>query len=621
MTRNDTIRQTKDPIVDILLSSISRSGKSNIFLGGPNITKLSRLLTSSAGNQVEQSLHKLAINSKYTTDDPPISGTFNQAQRKNIRSSDSIHSSQKSARGNSGIKTKTSVINNEAENRFSDLKDLGPTMIIHVCDEARDVKKDFNCPRQVLVREMKYFAEYLSGTDMQRADDVDISVHCDVTIFEWLMTYVKRHLEGNSSNVPKLEASNVISVLISSDFLKMDSLVSECITFCHNNMDSILAAPSNMNCINDSLVARIADGLSHNKIDSLKDRRDKFKSKLFMRKITTLFDASFHNTDSPENASTLFSCSACGKLLTRSLESKIPCSNSRMTISNRGTITHTHIKDPNWDVNDYILELKSKSPKNDWRHVYWKLWGKINCLTCSRCSSVFQCSQLNTCRYHPQAPVFLQESVSWECCKQKSFRLDAHSLANGCQFRDHVVDTVDVSTTGSGTITLPLRSNQVYNDLLAHRNMICTYDNNQKLMENNGVYNIFAEDEAATAANENSQSKGDASRQSTPCTAPRLQALQKVDSYDNNNISEDMARINYADEFLDEDEEEDVIEEDEDGILAKLRKGRPKKVTVNPEAILVDPPDFATLKSRKWDSTRSIRWNQDAQREDGIKFS
>lgn len=77
-------------------------------------------------------------------------------------------------------------------------------MIIHVCDEARDVKKDFSCPRQVLVREMKYFAEYLSDSDMQRADDVDISVHCDVTIFEWLMTYVKRHLDGNSNGVPKL---------------------------------------------------------------------------------------------------------------------------------------------------------------------------------------------------------------------------------------------------------------------------------------------------------------------------------------------------------------------------------------------------------------------------------
>lgn len=53
------------------------------------------------------------------------------------------------------------------------------------------VKKDFYCPRDLLVAEMKYFAEYLS-TDTQRCEEVDISVHCDVQIFDWLIKYVKR---------------------------------------------------------------------------------------------------------------------------------------------------------------------------------------------------------------------------------------------------------------------------------------------------------------------------------------------------------------------------------------------------------------------------------------------
>ena len=35
-------------------------------------------------------------------------------------------------------------------------------MVIHVCDEAKAIKQDFQCPRSLLVREMKYFAEYLS---------------------------------------------------------------------------------------------------------------------------------------------------------------------------------------------------------------------------------------------------------------------------------------------------------------------------------------------------------------------------------------------------------------------------------------------------------------------------
>ena len=48
------------------------------------------------------------------------------------------------------------------------------------------VKRDFHCPREVLVREMRYFSEYLSS-DAQLWDEVDISVHCDIPVFEWLM--------------------------------------------------------------------------------------------------------------------------------------------------------------------------------------------------------------------------------------------------------------------------------------------------------------------------------------------------------------------------------------------------------------------------------------------------
>ncbi|XP_064392867.1 SANT and BTB domain regulator of class switch recombination-like isoform X3 [Halichondria panicea] len=50
------------------------------------------------------------------------------------------------------------------------------------------VKKDFVCPREILVREMHYFAEYLSSSDTQLWDEVDISVHCDVPVFDWLMS-------------------------------------------------------------------------------------------------------------------------------------------------------------------------------------------------------------------------------------------------------------------------------------------------------------------------------------------------------------------------------------------------------------------------------------------------
>jgi len=41
---------------------------------------------------------------------------------------------------------------------------------------------------------MKYFQDYLSS-DSQTWEDIDISVHCDVKIFDWLIRYVKRDKE------------------------------------------------------------------------------------------------------------------------------------------------------------------------------------------------------------------------------------------------------------------------------------------------------------------------------------------------------------------------------------------------------------------------------------------
>lgn len=72
-------------------------------------------------------------------------------------------------------------------------------MVIHVCDEAKNLKEDFVCPRDLLISEMKYFAEYLS-VDAQRWEEVDISVHCDVHIFDWLMRYVKRNTKDSEAN-------------------------------------------------------------------------------------------------------------------------------------------------------------------------------------------------------------------------------------------------------------------------------------------------------------------------------------------------------------------------------------------------------------------------------------
>ena len=80
---------------------------------------------------------------------------------------------------------------------------------------------------------MKYFAEYLS-TDAQRWEEVDISVHCDVQIFEWLMKYVKRGAI-ESSDKPRLGKSG---------YQLLTSSIAKSSEFEHNRTNKMTCAPS-----------------------------------------------------------------------------------------------------------------------------------------------------------------------------------------------------------------------------------------------------------------------------------------------------------------------------------------------------------------------------------------
>lgn len=48
--------------------------------------------------------------------------------------------------------------------------------------------KAFKCDKDLLIKYMKYFEKYLTSTTI--LDDIDISVHCDIKIFEWLIKYL-----------------------------------------------------------------------------------------------------------------------------------------------------------------------------------------------------------------------------------------------------------------------------------------------------------------------------------------------------------------------------------------------------------------------------------------------
>lgn len=136
---------------------------------------------------------------------------------------------------------------------YCDLCFCSSEVEIHVCDEVKNVKKDFICNQNLLVEKMGYFAEVTTG---QRLEDMDISVHCDISIFDWLMRWVKKD-SLPEEDWPQLDSQCVIPILVSAAFLKMEPLLEECLLYCHEYMNEILRTNTNLSCLNDAVLTRL----------------------------------------------------------------------------------------------------------------------------------------------------------------------------------------------------------------------------------------------------------------------------------------------------------------------------------------------------------------------------
>jgi hypothetical protein len=99
---------------------------------------------------------------------------------------------------------------------------------------------------------MKYFEKFLAENE-NGYDDIDISVHCDVEIFEWLMAYIH-----DPDTPPQIDKSIIVSILISSEFLQMETLVELCIQHVSASLNEIIRLPIDLSCISEKLVNRVA---------------------------------------------------------------------------------------------------------------------------------------------------------------------------------------------------------------------------------------------------------------------------------------------------------------------------------------------------------------------------
>jgi Domain of unknown function (DUF3342) len=167
-------------------------------------------------------------------------------------------------------------------------------VVVHVIDKNRDVRKDFLCRKGDILKHMAYFRAHL--TQPREGDtEVDITVHCDARVFEWLVNYISEAeprpricewvfalnlaslgecvspgtselqclcvfgLVGRGINVCPAASGSVISLLVSSEFLEMDDLRKDCLAYMRDHFRSVIKIPLDLACLSDVIVGGLSD--------------------------------------------------------------------------------------------------------------------------------------------------------------------------------------------------------------------------------------------------------------------------------------------------------------------------------------------------------------------------
>ncbi|XP_076359306.1 SANT and BTB domain regulator of class switch recombination isoform X2 [Tachypleus tridentatus] len=341
-------------------------------------------------------------------------------------------------------------------------------ILVQICvkDDTNNRQETFSCSRDLILSHMPYFRQFISEED--HSTEVEISVHCDLEVFRRLIAFVKNHETGYKDI--EIEPRYAIHLLVSADFLQMEWLVQQCLQFCYENMNVILATSSPVSAIGDQLTQRLAGLFSYKDLEQLEDPKDRIKSRLYKKHIDYLLKPEMSSSrckGTIGGVHSLVRCVSCEKVFVPKLQTAISCLSSRAFIDNKGEISYAHKRDQNWDKDSYIQMLFKELGL--WGQVFWRIWGLVRCLTCSRCGKDFPCSDLYRCCYHPEAAKYPEQLHNrsrqgfYPCCGRRALKynpLDPLGTFLGCTYSEH-------------SVTQDCKQTEIYQELVKHKDLVC----------------------------------------------------------------------------------------------------------------------------------------------------
>jgi hypothetical protein len=149
-----------------------------------------------------------------------------------------------------------------------------------------------------------------------------------------------------------------------------------------------------------------------------------------------------HETEN--DASTLFRCKLCSKLMTKKQSESLKC--QLAILNSRGNYIYLHVPDENFDMTSFLQLLKDKL--KTWQSVYWFLWALIKHFKCKKCCEWFRLTEFNKCRLNQQSFCSVHDikiSNSFHANNSTNSRPTEESLKCTCIFINHVLESSSIT--------------------------------------------------------------------------------------------------------------------------------------------------------------------------------
>lgn len=168
----------------------------------------------------------------------------------------------------------------------------------------------------------------------------------------------------------------------------------DCMTFFVNNIEEISKIQVDMSCINSQIIRDMAKQVKLDRLDTLRERKDKLVSRLFMKKLELLLE---------KDKNYLNKCAYCLRLFTKEQRKHLTCVKGRPFIDAHGEMRAKHVIDKEWDLKKFITYIR-ETYRISWKEIYWKVWSYLYLFKCDHCQEFFPLAELGNCKHHSVQP-------------------------------------------------------------------------------------------------------------------------------------------------------------------------------------------------------------------------